>query len=172
MPACPLPADEALRQRTLDDMNLVDTPAEHYLDTLVRLTQERLLTLLVSSDGKLDLSKIGKTVAELVKASVTQKKFAAEAAARRAALQEAASVAEGAMASQGMSQDAIDAIKWAIDAVAYDTNMASDLIKKASPHVSKDAKEILAWAGECVKGQRPFEARPFLRDALTLIAKE
>lgn len=40
MPACPLPADEALRQRTLDDMDLVDTPAEHYLDTLVRLTQE------------------------------------------------------------------------------------------------------------------------------------
>lgn len=80
-------------------------------EALVRLTQERLLTLLVASDGKLDLSKIGKTVAELVKASVTQKKFAAEAAARRAALQEAASVAEGAMASQGMSQDAIDAIK-------------------------------------------------------------
>lgn len=80
-------------------------------EALVRLTQERLLTLLVSPDGKFDLSKVGKTVAELVKASVTQKKFAAEAAARRAALQEAANVAEGAMTSQGMSKEAIDAIK-------------------------------------------------------------
>ena len=50
MPACPLPSDEALRQRTLDDMNLVDTPAEHYLDTLVRLTQElaQVETVLIS----------------------------------------------------------------------------------------------------------------------------
>lgn len=66
-------------------------------------------------------------------------------------------------------RDAIDAIKWAIDAVAYDTEMALSMIKKAATHVSKDAKEILAWAGECVKGKRPFEARPFLRDALTLV---
>ncbi|CDI91127.1 diguanylate cyclase [Pseudomonas aeruginosa PA38182] len=32
MLACPLPPDEALRQQALDDMALVDTPAEHYLD--------------------------------------------------------------------------------------------------------------------------------------------
>lgn len=80
-------------------------------EALVRLTQERLFQILLASEGKVDISKVGKTVAELVRASVTQKKYAAEAEARRAALQEAATVAEGAMASQGMSKDAIDAIK-------------------------------------------------------------
>lgn len=80
-------------------------------EALVRLTQERLFQILLASEGKLDISKVGKTVAELVRASVTQKKYAAEAEARRAALQEAATVAEGAMASQGMSKEAIDAIK-------------------------------------------------------------
>lgn len=40
MLACPLPADETLRQQSLDEMHLLDTPAEHYLDTLVRLTQD------------------------------------------------------------------------------------------------------------------------------------
>ncbi|EMQ6642045.1 DUF3486 family protein [Pseudomonas aeruginosa] len=80
-------------------------------EALLRLTQERLFTLLADGKGPLDISKVGKTVAEIIKASVTQKKYAAEAEARRAALQEAATVAEGAMASQGMSKEAIDAIK-------------------------------------------------------------
>ncbi|MCW5503394.1 GGDEF domain-containing protein, partial [Pseudomonas aeruginosa] len=40
MLACPLPPDEALRQQALDDMALVDTPAEHYLDALVELARE------------------------------------------------------------------------------------------------------------------------------------
>ncbi|UTL79467.1 GGDEF domain-containing protein [Pseudomonas putida] len=50
MPACPLPTDEAARQRTLDEMHLLDTPAEHYLDTLVRLTQQlaQVDTVLIS----------------------------------------------------------------------------------------------------------------------------
>lgn len=50
MPACPLPANESLRQRTLDEMDLLDTPAEHYLDTLVRLTQDlaQVDTVLIS----------------------------------------------------------------------------------------------------------------------------
>lgn len=34
------PADEALRQQALDNLDLLDTPAELYLDTLVRLTRE------------------------------------------------------------------------------------------------------------------------------------
>ncbi|PIA73654.1 terminase [Ectopseudomonas toyotomiensis] len=80
-------------------------------EALLRLTQERLFTLLADGKGPLDISKVGKTVAEIIKASVTQKKYAAEAEARRAALQEAANVAEGAMTSQGMSKEAIDAIK-------------------------------------------------------------
>ena len=50
MPACPIPVDESLRQQTLDEMNLLDTPAEHYLDTLVRLTQDlvKVDTVLIS----------------------------------------------------------------------------------------------------------------------------
>jgi len=50
MLACPIPFDESQRQQTLDEMNLLDTPAEHYLDTLVRLTQElaQVKTVLIS----------------------------------------------------------------------------------------------------------------------------
>jgi diguanylate cyclase (GGDEF)-like protein len=50
MPACPIPVDESLRQQTLDEMNLLDTPAEHYLDTLVQLTQDlvKVDTVLIS----------------------------------------------------------------------------------------------------------------------------
>ena len=64
MPACPLPADEALRQRTLDDMNLVDTPAEHYLDTLVRLTQDlahvdTVLISLIDQDRQWFKARVG-----------------------------------------------------------------------------------------------------------------
>ncbi|MEO4047747.1 sensor domain-containing diguanylate cyclase [Pseudomonas sp. CAU 1711] len=50
MQSAPIPADEKLRQRALDDLELLDTPAELYLDTLVRLTRElyRVETVLVS----------------------------------------------------------------------------------------------------------------------------
>lgn len=50
MHACPLPPDEALRQQALDDMALVDTPAEHYLDALVELARETfgVKTVLIS----------------------------------------------------------------------------------------------------------------------------
>ena len=69
MPACPLPADEALRQRTLDDMNLVDTPAEHYLDTLVRLTQDlahvdTVLISLIDQDRQWFKARIGLEASE------------------------------------------------------------------------------------------------------------
>lgn len=69
MPACPLPSDEALRQRTLDDMDLVDTPAEHYLDTLVRLTQElaqveTVLISLIDQDRQWFKARIGIEVSE------------------------------------------------------------------------------------------------------------
>lgn len=80
-------------------------------EALMRLVQEHLFKLLMSDDGKMDLAKVAKAVAEIGRASVVQKKFAAEVEVRRAALQEAAAVAEGAMASQGMSQEAIDTIK-------------------------------------------------------------
>jgi iron-sulfur cluster repair protein YtfE (RIC family) len=80
-------------------------------EALMRLVQEHLFKLLMSEEGKIDLPKVAKAVAELGRASVVQKKWAAEVEVRRAALQEAATVAEGAMASQGMSKEAIDAIK-------------------------------------------------------------
>lgn len=80
-------------------------------EALMRLVQEHLFKLLMSDEGKIDLPKVAKAVAELGRASVVQKKWAAEVEVRRAALQEAATVAEGAMASQGMSKEAIEAIK-------------------------------------------------------------
>ncbi len=69
MPACPLPADEALRQRTLDEMNLVDTPAEQYLDTLVRLTQDlahvdTVLISLIDQDRQWFKARIGLEASE------------------------------------------------------------------------------------------------------------
>lgn len=40
MLSAPHPHDEQQRQNALDELDLLDTPAEHYLDTLVRLTRE------------------------------------------------------------------------------------------------------------------------------------
>lgn len=50
MLACPMPADEDRRQQALEEMAVLDTPAEHYLDTLVQLTQdlEQVDTVLIS----------------------------------------------------------------------------------------------------------------------------
>lgn len=64
MPACPIPADERRRQQTLDEMNLLDTPAEHYLDTLVKLTQdlahvESVLISLIDQDRQWFKARIG-----------------------------------------------------------------------------------------------------------------
>lgn len=80
-------------------------------EALLRLVQEQIFKLLMDTKGQVDLPKVAKAVAELGRASVVQKKWAAEVEVRRAALQEAAAVAEGAMASQGMSKEAIDTIK-------------------------------------------------------------
>ena len=60
----PIPADEHLRQRALDDMELLDTPAEPYLDTLVRLTRElfeveSVLISLVDHDRQWFKARIG-----------------------------------------------------------------------------------------------------------------
>lgn len=74
-------------------------------EALVRLTQEKLFTLLLQSEGKLDISKVGKTVAELVKASVVQKKYAAEAEVRRTALQDAAERIDTAAQARGLTAE-------------------------------------------------------------------
>ena len=47
-------------------------------EALMRLVQEHLFKLLMASDGKMDLPKVAKAVAELGRASVVQKKWQAE----------------------------------------------------------------------------------------------
>ncbi|MNN37292.1 hypothetical protein D3C81_1512300 [compost metagenome] len=74
-------------------------------DALVRLTQEKLFTLLLSPEGKVDISKVGKTVSELVKASVVQKKYAAEAEVRRTALKDAADRIDSAAQARGLTAE-------------------------------------------------------------------
>jgi diguanylate cyclase (GGDEF)-like protein len=65
----PCPADESQRQQVLDDLELVDTPAELYLDTLVRLTRElfaveTVLVSLIDRDRQWFKARIGLDVAE------------------------------------------------------------------------------------------------------------
>lgn len=69
MPACPIPADETLRQSTLEEMDLLDTPAEHYLDTLVKLTQklaqvDTVLISLIDQDRQWFKARIGLDASE------------------------------------------------------------------------------------------------------------
>ncbi|WP_077046983.1 sensor domain-containing diguanylate cyclase [Pseudomonas sp. KK4] len=69
MPACPLPTDETLRQSTLEEMDLLDTPAEHYLDTLVKLTQQlaqvdTVLISLIDQDRQWFKARIGLDASE------------------------------------------------------------------------------------------------------------
>lgn len=57
-------------------------------EALMRLVQEHLFKMLMAEDGKFDLPKMAKAVAELGRASVTQKKFAIEERARKKLLDE------------------------------------------------------------------------------------
>ncbi|WP_165674961.1 DUF3486 family protein [Metapseudomonas otitidis] len=72
-------------------------------EALVRLVQEKLLQVLLAADGKLDIGKVGKAVAELVKASVVQKKWSAEH--RRAIRAEFAAEAAEAVSEELRGQD-------------------------------------------------------------------
>jgi arginine repressor len=47
-------------------------------EALTRMVQEQLFNLLLAGEGKVDLAKVAKAVAELGRASVTQKKWQAE----------------------------------------------------------------------------------------------
>lgn len=69
MQPAPIPADEAQRQQALDDLQLLDTPAELYLDTLVRLTRElyqveTVLVSLVDRDRQWFKARIGLEASE------------------------------------------------------------------------------------------------------------
>jgi HPt (histidine-containing phosphotransfer) domain-containing protein len=57
-------------------------------DALMRLVQERLFNLLLAEDGKVDLPKAAKAIAELAKATIAQKKFSIEQNARKKLLAE------------------------------------------------------------------------------------
>ena len=69
MLTAPTPIDELQRQQALDDLELLDTPAEQYLDTLVRLTRElfeveTVLISLVDRNRQWFKARIGLDVAE------------------------------------------------------------------------------------------------------------
>lgn len=69
MSACPIPFDEPLRQQALDEMHLLDTPAEHYLDTLVHLTQDlahvdAVLISLIDQDRQWFKARVGLDTSE------------------------------------------------------------------------------------------------------------
>lgn len=77
-------------------------------EALMRLVQEKLFGALLELEvdpSKLNLGSIAKAIAELGKASVVQKKWAAEA--RQRALEEAAANVEDAARSQGMDEEQV-----------------------------------------------------------------
>lgn len=59
-------------------------------EALMRLVQEKLFQLLMAQDGKIDLPKVAKAVAELGKASVVQKKWQTEVRDKARAVADAA----------------------------------------------------------------------------------
>lgn len=64
-----LPPNEALRQQSLDDQELLDTPADPYLDTLVRVARElfevkTVLVSLIDHDRQWFKARIGLDTAE------------------------------------------------------------------------------------------------------------
>lgn len=80
-------------------------------DALIRLTQERVFGLMMDLEidlGPGELAKVTKAVAELSRASVSQKRLMAEVRAEmeRQAREAAAKVADGAARKAGLSADA------------------------------------------------------------------
>ena len=68
-----MPDDEVLRQQTLDDQDLLDTPADPYLDTLVRVAREvfavkTVLVSLIDRDRQWFKARIGLDVIETPRA--------------------------------------------------------------------------------------------------------
>ncbi|MGP8432004.1 DUF3486 family protein [Paraburkholderia fungorum] len=81
-------------------------------DALVRLTQEKMFGILMEINvdpDSVDLAKLARAVAELGKASVTQKRWQVEA--RKQALEDAARAAGAAARSAGLSTEAADALR-------------------------------------------------------------
>jgi len=77
-------------------------------EALMRLVQDHLFKLLMASEGKLDLPKVAKAVAELGRASVVQLKWKAEFKERA---ESAAAKVEKIIRKGGLSAEARDEIR-------------------------------------------------------------
>ncbi len=82
-------------------------------EALMRLVQEKLMGVVMEIEmAPGDIGKIAKAIADLGRASVSQKRLAAEV--RKQALEDAANSAESAGRAQGVSDDGIAAMRAAI----------------------------------------------------------
>ncbi|TLP70799.1 DUF3486 family protein [Pseudomonas nitroreducens] len=84
-------------------------------EALMRLVQDHLFKLLMASEGKLDLPKVAKAVAELGRASVVQAKWKAE---YRDRAEDAAAKVEKIAKKGGLSADTVAEIRREILGVA------------------------------------------------------
>lgn len=76
-------------------------------EALTRLVQEKIFGLLLAGEGKMDVTKVAKAVAELGRASVTQQKWKAEhreTIRKQYALEAAQAVSEELRGADGMSE--------------------------------------------------------------------
>lgn len=84
-------------------------------EALMRLVQEHLFNLLMAENGKVDLPKVAKAVAELGRASVVQKKWQAEVKARA---EVAAQAVERIVRKGGLNAETVNEIRRQILGVA------------------------------------------------------
>ena len=84
-------------------------------EALMRLVQEQIFKLLMDTEGKVDLPKVAKAVAELGRASVVQKKWQAEV---RAKAEAAASQVEKIAKKGGLNAETVAEIRREILGVA------------------------------------------------------
>ena len=84
-------------------------------EALMRLVQEHLFKLLMAEEGEFDLPKVARAVAELGRATVTQKKWQAEVRARAEA---AAAAVEKIAKKGGLSAESVDQLRSEILGIA------------------------------------------------------
>lgn len=78
-------------------------------EALIRLVQTKAFEALTSAEGAAGLPKMGVMIAKLSKASVDQKKWAADA--RKKAIEEAANAVEATARQEGVSPETIQKIR-------------------------------------------------------------
>ncbi|MDN3524341.1 DUF3486 family protein [Halomonas sabkhae] len=100
----------AMASETEDETGaLIDATARIVQDQLLRITIAMRKAEHEPEKAAKHLSNVTKALADIGRVSLSQKKWAAEV--RQEVAKEAAEAAEGALANQGMTQDAIDSIK-------------------------------------------------------------